>query len=162
MNNNQLADLTFDDRLDIVAHGNPYGPVSIGNIDIETSISPRGLVEQLKAQGLRQVGVLKLQSCNVGGGFYLPALSSELQRAGIDVGFISAPKGYLVQLPGLPRAVFDPFPTFSSDRYEIISTGLHQGFQEPDTLTINRHKNKNSKIVIHFAVFTHPLDQCLS
>ncbi|NRD73650.1 hypothetical protein HQQ94_10385 [Shewanella sp. VB17] len=128
MNNNQLADLTFDDRLDIVAHGNPYGPVSIGNIDIETSISPRGLVEQLKAQGLRQVGVLKLQSCNVGGGFYLPALSSELQRAGIDVGFISAPKGYLVQLPGLPRAVFDPFPTFSSDRYEIISTGLHQGF----------------------------------
>jgi hypothetical protein len=85
-------------------------------------------IDQLKAQRLRQVGVLKIQLCNVGGGFYLSRFVSELRRAGIDVGFISAPKGYLIQLPGLPRAVFDPFPTFSSDRYEVISTGLHQGF----------------------------------
>ena len=92
ISNNQLADLTFNDRLDIVAHGNPYGPVSIGNIGIETSISARALVNKLQAHGLRQVGVLKLQSCNVGGGFYLSSLASELQRADIDVGFISAPK----------------------------------------------------------------------
>ncbi|WP_257713406.1 hypothetical protein [Vibrio neptunius] len=125
---NQLSSLTFNHRLDVVAHGNPYGPVCMNQTGIETSLTPSGLARKLFDLGLRQVGVLKVQSCNVGGGFYLSKLETELRKIGIDVGFLAAPKGYLVQLPRLPRAVFDPFPNFSADRYEVISTGLHQGF----------------------------------
>ena len=124
----QLSSLTFNHRLDVVAHGNPYGPVCMNQSGIETSLTPTGLARKLFDLGLRQVGVLKVQSCNVGGGFYLSKLETELKKIGIDVGFLAAPKGYLVQLPRLPRAVFDPFPNFSADRYEVISTGLHQGF----------------------------------
>ncbi|MGR5159361.1 hypothetical protein [Vibrio owensii] len=125
----QLSSLTFNHRLDVVAHGNPYGPVCMNQNGIETSLTPGELARKLFDLGLRQVGVLKVQSCNVGGGFYLSKLETELKKTGIEVGFLVAPKGYLVQLPLLPRAVFDPFPNFSADRYEVISTGLHQGFQ---------------------------------
>ncbi|WP_245798186.1 hypothetical protein [Vibrio ostreicida] len=128
VNTGKLSQLTFAHRLDVVAHGNPYGPVCINSNGLETSLSPRGLASKLFDLGLRKVGVLKVQSCNVGGGFYLSKLARELHNIGIEVGFLSAPKGYLVQLPRLPRAVFDPLPNFSANRYEVISTGLHQGF----------------------------------
>ncbi|GLT19593.1 hypothetical protein GCM10007938_33750 [Vibrio zhanjiangensis] len=124
----QLSSLTFNHRLDIVAHGNPYGPICSDQSGFETSLTPSGLARKLFDLGLRQVGVLKIQSCNLGGGFYLGKLDQELKKAGINVGFLAAPKGYLVQLPRLPRAVFSPFPNFRPDRYEVISTGLHQGF----------------------------------
>ncbi|MFY2506743.1 hypothetical protein ACN3E9_00070 [Vibrio pectenicida] len=124
----QLSSLTFNHRLDVVAHGNPYGPICSDQNGLETSLTPSGLARKLFDLGLRQVGVLKIQSCNIGGGFYLTQLERALKKTGIDVGFLSAPKGYLVQLPRLPRAVFSPFPNFSPDRYEVISTGLHLGF----------------------------------
>ena len=112
----------------MVAHGNPYGPICSNQSGLETSLSPTELAKKLFDLGLREVGVLKVQSCNVGGGFYLTKLEQALKKTGINVGFLAAPKGYLVQLPRLPRAVFSPFPNFRSDRYEVISTGLHQGF----------------------------------
>ncbi|CAM3829014.1 hypothetical protein [Vibrio aquimaris] len=124
----QLSSLTFNHRLDVVAHGNPYGPICSNQSGLETSLSPTELAKKLFDLGLREVGVLKVQSCNVGGGFYLTKLEQALKKTGINVGFLAAPKGYLVQLPRLPRAVFSPFPNFRSDRYEVISTGLHQGF----------------------------------
>ena len=126
--NKQLSHLTFSDRLDIVAHGNPYGPVSFNSHHLYQTLSAPELAKQLHFSGLREVGVLKLQSCNVGGGYYVKQLAQALDRHGIRVGFISAPKGYLVQLPRLPRMVFDPFPTFSADRYEVYATGKHIGF----------------------------------
>lgn len=127
---NQLSSLTFDHRLDLVAHGNPYGPICANQNGSYAPITPVDLARKLYALGLRQVGVLKVQSCNVGGGFYLSKLETELKKVGIDVGFIAAPKGYLAQWPSAnaPRTVFSPFPHFGKNSYEVIRTGLHQGF----------------------------------
>lgn len=127
---NQLSSLTFDHRLDIVAHGNPYGPICANQNGSYAPITPVDLARKLYALGLRQLGVLKVQSCNVGGGFYLSKLDTELKKVGIDIGFIAAPKGYLAQWPSvnIPRTVFSPFPHFGKNSYEVIRTGLHQGF----------------------------------
>ena len=127
-NNNQLAHLRFSDRLDLIAHGSPYGPVGHGQCSVEHNLSASELALQLFQLGLRELGVLKLQSCNTGGGFYLNQLKNELEKLSIRVGFLSAPTGYLMQLPGLTRTVLNPFPTFSKDRYEVIKTGYHLGF----------------------------------
>lgn len=125
---NQLAHLGLSDRLDLVAHGNPYGPTGHGQCSFEHSLSASELAMQLFQLGLRELGVLKLQSCNIGGGFYLNQLKNELEKLSIKIGFLSAPAGYLMQLPGLTRVVLNPFPSFSKDRYEVIKTGYHLGF----------------------------------
>jgi hypothetical protein len=56
---------------------------------------PDTFAEFLQDAGLRRVGVLKIQGSNVGCGDYVEQLKEALTRRGIEVGYISAYKGYV-------------------------------------------------------------------
>lgn len=93
---NTLSSLTLNDRLDLPVHGSSNGPSDVG-----VGISAKQLAKKLSGYGLKKVGVIRLDSCNVGDGFYLVELKKALHAEGIEFGYLSAPNGYL-QIPHLP------------------------------------------------------------
>jgi hypothetical protein len=136
-----LAHLTAQDRLDLAIHGSRLGPSdSGGGIQQFTNYTPKLLVDKLKSYGLREIGVLRLDSCNVGTGYYLTSLKAELDKKGIKVGYLGSPNGYLLigHLPLLKkRPVFqfrfwDPWNvmkgnldvTFPGTKYSSNMSGL--------------------------------------
>jgi hypothetical protein len=140
-NAKSLAHLTAQDRLDLAIHGSRLGPSdSGGGVQRFTNYTAKLLVEKLQSYGLREVGVLRLDSCNVGSGHYLTALKAELERVGIKAGYLSSPNGYLLgaHLPLLgKRPVFqlkfwDPWNvmkgnldvTFPGTKYSSNVSGL--------------------------------------
>ncbi|WP_434634621.1 hypothetical protein [Chromobacterium sp. CV08] len=94
---NTLSQLTLNDRLDIPVHGSITGPSDPGDLGVgrPQHFSPKQLAEKLQSYGLKQVGVLRIDSCNVGDGDYLVRLKKELDKLNIKVGYLSAPNGYL-------------------------------------------------------------------
>lgn len=88
--------------LDLVIHGSARGPSdSSGNGKEFTNYTAFLIAQKLKGYGLKEVGVLRLDSCNVGSGFFLKALKSQLEKADISFGYLSSPKG-LLQAKHLP------------------------------------------------------------
>ncbi|KOC91100.1 hypothetical protein [Winslowiella iniecta] len=95
-----FSGLTMNDRLDVPVHGSILAPSSSkvkGIQGAETFVyySPEALAKKLYSYGLRQVGILRLESCNVGSGDYVTAFKKELDKLGIKVGYLAAPNGYL-------------------------------------------------------------------
>lgn len=84
-NGETLTALTKTSRLDLHGHGNISG--------FSNYSSAAELAQHLQMAGLKEVGVLKLQACDVGKGDYLQQLKNELTNRGIKVGYISAPVG---------------------------------------------------------------------
>lgn len=88
--------LTTNDRLDIVIHGSIYGPVDDGDdAYLPTNYTAKAVAERLLSCGLKEIGVLRLDSCHVGAGAYLHQLKQALTGVGIKFGYLSAPNGYL-------------------------------------------------------------------
>ncbi|WGK60086.1 hypothetical protein [Pantoea sp. SS70] len=104
---NSLMHLNSLSRLDVVIHGYRNFPIDVrvvNRINDEgknvkarkgTLIPASVMAEKLVAMGLRQVGVLRLDSCNVGTGEYLYELRYALRALGVNVGYLAAPNGYL-------------------------------------------------------------------
>ncbi|TGC20907.1 hypothetical protein [Escherichia sp. E1130] len=89
-----LSSLDKNSRLDVSAHGNRNGPVAGLN-----NITAKELVDKLWDAGLREVGVLRVDACNVGNGAYLLQLKTALNAKGIRFGYIAAPNGLLMIAP---------------------------------------------------------------
>jgi len=83
-----LGGLTLRDRLNIHGHGN-HAQVFSG----DAAFSAEQLAEKLVSCGLKEVGVLKFQSCDVGRGEYLKELRDELARRGVAVGYLAGYTG---------------------------------------------------------------------
>lgn len=91
-----FSSLTKKDRLDLCIHGTRLGPLDGGNAEhAPVNYTARLVAERLSQYGLKEVGVLRLDSCNVGIGVYLQQLKSALTEKGIKCGFICAPNGVL-------------------------------------------------------------------
>jgi hypothetical protein len=90
---NQLSGLTSRSRLDLMGHGNSKS--FSGILDMS---DPMELAQILWKAGLREVGVIKFQSCNIGEGKFLEKFREHLDTLGIKVGWISGPKYYLCYL----------------------------------------------------------------
>ncbi|AST28657.1 type III effector protein [Ralstonia pseudosolanacearum] len=81
-----LQRLTLESRLDIHAHGND---------SYVEDLTAAELAAKLHDAGLEEVGVLKIQACDVGKGHYLQALLEHLASRGVKVGYLCGPKGAL-------------------------------------------------------------------
>lgn len=79
-------------------------PIREPKVGLLQHFSPKQLAEKLQSYGLKEVGVLRLDSCNVGDGDYLVRLKKELDLLNIKVGYLSAPNGYL-QATHLPFCI---------------------------------------------------------
>ncbi|WP_176083942.1 hypothetical protein [Martelella sp. HB161492] len=115
------AHLTSKDRLDITAHGSKQGP---------TSYSADRLAEKLAALGLREIGIIKLQSCHVGAADYPKKLCGALTARGIKVGYISAPKAYLMGAASNHRLVVNGalIPRIGDSRFKVVKGNLNVRF----------------------------------
>ncbi len=82
-----LSNIKLTSRLDIHGHG---------DTDHFSELSAEDLASALWNAGLTEVGILKLQACNVGKGDFLIHLKQELDKFGIKVGYISGHKGIFV------------------------------------------------------------------
>lgn len=94
-----LSSLTHRSRLDVAAHGTPTHVTVPGRASC-FAVGPERLAQDLHRAGLRDVGVLKLRSCDTGlpGGrmSFLERMRDEFERLGVRVGFISGPTGLIV------------------------------------------------------------------
>ncbi|MCX8565908.1 MAG: hypothetical protein ON057_000635 [Glomeribacter sp. 1016415] len=84
-----LQKVRLTDRLDIHGHGNEK---------FFSGMPAEELAYALKNAGLSEVGILKLQSCNVGKGkeeSFLYEFKDALNSQGINFGYICGPTGYL-------------------------------------------------------------------
>jgi len=127
---NTLSGLTLNDRLDIPVHGSITGPADSGvrNLASYQSFSPAQLVQKLQSYGLKEVGILRIDSCHVGAGFYLPEVKRMLDRAGIKVGYLSAPNGYL-QVSHLPFLKIRPvYQTKFWDPWNVVEGNVKLDF----------------------------------
>lgn len=79
-----LGQLSIDSRLTLIAHANE------GSF---ARHSPALLALKLRDAGLRKVGILKLEGCNVGSGDYLEQLKDALNKLNVEVGYLSGPTG---------------------------------------------------------------------
>ncbi len=86
-NQKPLSNIKLTSRLDLHGHG---------GTDHFSELSAEDLASALWNAGLTEVGILKLQACNVGKGDFFIHLKQELDKFGIKVGYISGPKGLLV------------------------------------------------------------------
>lgn len=82
----QLSKLTMNSRLDLHGHGS--------SLNFEY-FSPQQLAQELKQRGLREVGVIKLQSCSIGCASFPDQFVKELSKLNIRVGYVSSMKGGL-------------------------------------------------------------------
>lgn len=124
--------LTQAQRLEVHSHG---------EADDVNFNSPAQLAALLEQSGLREVGVLKFQSCYAGKGDYLERLRDELTARNIRVGYLSGPTGavaeqrHVFRLLGkrftikswLLARVFDPlyWPALCSRRGVRVSNFLY-------------------------------------
>lgn len=94
--NSSFSALTINERLDIVIHGSIYGPSDCGDdIYLPTNYTAHAVAQRLLSYGLKEIGVLRLDSCHVGAGAYLHQLKQALTGVGIKFGYLCAPNGYL-------------------------------------------------------------------
>jgi hypothetical protein len=80
-----LSGLTMKSRIDIGAHGNST---------LCAGLTPKELAEKLANVGLKQVGVIKLNSCFAGRGSYIEQLGHELDKCNIQFGWISGSRDF--------------------------------------------------------------------
>ena len=108
-----LKDIKLTDRLNIIAHGsashveindeiqvtldaqNNVTSVKIGSI---SHLKATGLAPKLFNAGLREVGVIKLSSCNAGTGRLLEDLLFALDQLNVNVGYVSGPRGEIADV----------------------------------------------------------------
>ena len=75
-----LAAVRIQDRLDIHGHGNEYG---------YEHLEPEELAEKLHSSGLKNVGVIKFDSCLIGASDYLEKFGKALHEKNIKFGYIA-------------------------------------------------------------------------
>lgn len=91
---NALSALDGTSRLDLLGHGSPH---------VFNQKTPHELAFILHEAGLRKVGVIKFQACDIGKGNYLTEFVKELDRFNIQVGYVSGANGKLfVKQPAGP------------------------------------------------------------
>ncbi|AYR24567.1 hypothetical protein RC54_12360 [Herbaspirillum rubrisubalbicans] len=88
LRNGSLGRLDRTCRLDLHGHGDMFGFEGDG---------PFILACKLKRAGLKEVGVIKLQSCRNGKGDFLKEFLEALSQLGIKVGYVSAPVADLLE-----------------------------------------------------------------
>ncbi len=79
-----LSKLDKHSRLDLFGHGNTN---NFERYDAKT------VAQFLHRAGLKEVGILKVQACNVGKGDFLSELKDALIGKGVGVGYVSGPTG---------------------------------------------------------------------
>lgn len=94
-NTRNLSSISLQDRLDVMGHGHPdkiskYNGLRLG---------PDQLADELVMHGLTQVGVLKIQACNIlrNSDEYLMKLLSALDYRGVKVGYLAGTRKYISQ-----------------------------------------------------------------
>ncbi|WP_146745739.1 hypothetical protein V1599_20760 [Enterobacter sp. ECC-175] len=136
-----LASLDVFSRLDVVVHGNRNSPFEAREFyqtneqgrsvkaREETQFTAKVMAEKLAAMGLKNVGVLRLDSCNVGAGAYLQQLRAALRDLDIRVGYLAAPNGYLQDVH-IPFTATRPVYSwrFWEDRWTVIKGNLDVEF----------------------------------
>lgn len=85
-----LSDLTMSDKLIIVSHAD-----SDGLAEIEQT----KLVNRLLQYGLKNVGVIKFHSCELGKNTWLEDFAIQLMGKGVRFGWVSGPIGYYIYGP---------------------------------------------------------------
>lgn len=96
LTSSSFSKLTINDRLDIVIHGSVYGPVDGGDEQhLPVQYCAYDVAKRLLSYGLKEVGVLRLDSCNVGSGAFLSQLKLAFMNLDIKVGYLCAPNGLL-------------------------------------------------------------------
>lgn len=85
-----LSDLTMSDKLIIVSHADPDGLAEIEQTE---------LVQRLLQYGLRNVGVIKFHSCELGKNTWLDDFAIQLMGKGVRFGWVSGPIGDYVYGP---------------------------------------------------------------
>ncbi|MGI4847164.1 MAG: hypothetical protein ACRYGK_03370 [Janthinobacterium lividum] len=81
---NQLAKLDFSSHLNLAGHSED---------DHFANHSASHLARKLAKCGLRQVGIIKFQSCRIGAGTFLADFAAALRMRGIEFGYVAAYDG---------------------------------------------------------------------
>ncbi|HEY3983440.1 hypothetical protein [Cedecea sp.] len=111
------SDVTFDDRIDVFAHGNEDGMYSL---------SLQALATYFKSKGLRSVGVIKFNVCRSGlDKYFLLNAKCIFLLNGISFAWMSAPRGDINYFP--------PFKYISGhilkeDRYRLLNGNITKKF----------------------------------
>jgi hypothetical protein len=87
-----LENLSRKSKLTIYCHGNKFSIFTIDNKKYR-ALNAGEFVTILKGLGLTEIGVLKIESCNLGKGKFIDELKEKLKENEIKFGYISAPKG---------------------------------------------------------------------
>ncbi|MCE0844180.1 hypothetical protein LVQ79_01205 [Buttiauxella sp. A2-C1_F] len=82
-----LSDLTLSDKLIIVSHASSDG--------LE-EIKQNKLVERLLQYGLKEVGVIKFHSCELGQKTWIDNFAKKMMMNGVRFSWVSAPRGYYI------------------------------------------------------------------
>lgn len=90
-----LSRITVSDRLDVMGHGHPG---QINKFD-GTRLNAFALACELVSHGLREVGFIKIQACNIlrESDDFLIQLRTELNNKGVKVGYLSGTRKYMSQ-----------------------------------------------------------------
>ena len=128
-----LESIGETDRLTIQAHGNET------HVSDALLYEPRQLAQMLYGAGLRQVGILKISSCEIGAGTFLEELKAALDSRGVKVGYLSAPIGILLD-NRIPMQVCGVEFTINNNLGRGRSVLGNKGVQRPDgKLVPERH-----------------------
>jgi hypothetical protein len=120
-------------RLDIHSHGTEF---ATGQLSAEQ------LAEKLHHYGVRRVGVLKIQACDVGKGDYLERLRGALHALGIEVGYLCAPTGkmhdvrVIVKVPGLAPRIATGIGIQTAPRAILVGKGIRDVAPETSGLKV--------------------------
>lgn len=116
-----LAELGLQDKLIIAGHGTEDGLVGFRN-------SPETLVRVLRRAGLKNVGIIKFHSCNIGVGDWLSRFRTSLSNSGVQFCYISGPEsegpsGYY-SYTRFSRLFF----SYTSGGYKILKGNVRRDF----------------------------------
>jgi hypothetical protein len=119
-----LSDLTVSDKLIIVSHADENGLVSI---------TQKMLVERLIQHGLKEVGVIKFHSCELGKKYWLHNFADRLKTKGVSFAWVSGPVGSYIYWPFHRWAGIEDASTFrkqmQTGKYRIVKGNINKIFQ---------------------------------
>lgn len=120
-----LIRVNINDKLIVDVHGNKNGMHGGDDIDLDE------FIWKLKRSGLKQVGVIKFHSCNIGEGNWLSVFGKSLVKYGISFSYLSGPgsKGFRGQYFICFKMLGFLYSSFTLGKTKIVQGNIIKDFK---------------------------------
>lgn len=132
----KLSSAELTDKVVIIGHADADRFYGAAYKKSSTEQHARKIVTQLRAFGLKKAGVIKLHACTMGrrDGLFMRLFYKELIQQNILFSYLSAPIGYYIYNPVLPRFVSNsPKGHFAKpmrgSKYTILTGNIKRDFK---------------------------------